>query len=115
VDIYPTLVELCGLPESEGLEGASFAPLLDDPERSWKKAAFTQYPVRYVARWQEDSPEMPAMGRSVRTERWRYTERGSPETAELYDHESDPAEMKNLAKDPNCATTVAELRGLLGE
>jgi arylsulfatase A-like enzyme len=55
------------------------------------------------------------MGRSVRTERWRYTERGSPETAELYDHESDPAEMKNLAKDPNCATTVAELRGLLGE
>jgi uncharacterized sulfatase len=115
VDIYPTLVELCGLPESEGLEGASFAPLLDDPERSWKKAAFTQYPVRYVARWQEDSPEMPAMGRSVRTERWRYTERGSPETAELYDHESDPAEMKNLAKDPNCATTVAELRGLLRE
>jgi uncharacterized sulfatase len=97
VDIYPTLAELCGLPAPEGVEGTSFAPLMDDPSRPWKKAAFTQ----------------TATGRSVRTQRWRYTEWGGPEKAELYDHEAEPSEHTNLAKDPKCAATVKELHDLL--
>jgi len=99
VDIYPTLVELCGLPARKGLEGISMVPLLHDPQRPWKKGAFT---VTGSIR-----------GRTVRTERWRYTEWDSPEAAELYDHQNDPHEYNNLAKDPACADEVKELSKLL--
>ena len=54
------------------------------------------------------------MGRSVRTERWRYTEWDEGrQGAELYDHDSDPAEMKNLANDPGSAGTHAAMQELL--
>lgn len=102
VDIYPTLVDLCGLPLPSGLEGTSFAPLLEDPQRPWKKAAFTQ--VR--------RPK-GVMGRSVRTERYRYTEWGSDQVVEFYDHEYDPKEWTNLAGNPRAAKAMAEARALL--
>ena len=56
----------------------------------------------------------PVMGRSLRTERWRYTEwdRGK-EGVELYDHETDPHEFRNLAGDTKHAGTQAELKRLL--
>ncbi len=90
VDIYPTLCELCGLPLPEGLEGTSVEPLLDDPDRPWKTAAFSQY------------PRGKAMGYSIRTDRYRYTEwqprdGGEPVARELYDHQEDPQENVNLA------------------
>lgn len=101
VDIYPTLSELCGLPRPGGLEGTSFAPLLSDPQRSWKKAAFT-----VVAR------ARGVMGRSVRTDRYRYTEWDDDgKVAEIYDHEKDIHEFRNLAGDPK----QAELRRILRE
>ena len=87
VDIFPTLVDLCGLPKPPGLEGLSFTPLLSDPQRAWKKAVFTQ-----VRRGRD------VMGRSVRTDRYRYTEWDSDgKIAELYDHEKDLHEWTNLA------------------
>ncbi len=102
VDLYPTLADLCGLPANAAHEGASLRPLLDDPDREWKKGAFTQ-----VTRGDK-------MGRSVRTERWRYTEwDGGAAGTELYDQVSDPGELKNLAEDPAQAGTKAELKALL--
>jgi iduronate 2-sulfatase len=102
VDIYPTLVELCGLEKPPGLEGASLAPLLDNPRLAWDRPAYT-----VVAR--EDW-----LGRSVRTERWSFTEwdygrRG----VELYDLQSDPRESKNVALDPQNAAEIAGLKRLL--
>jgi iduronate 2-sulfatase len=98
IDMYPTLADLCGLDVPEGLEGISMKPLLADPSRPWKKGAFTS-----KGRGQT----------SVRTERWRYTEWGSPDKAELYDHQNDPGEFTNLAGKPEHAATVAELQELL--
>ncbi len=67
-----------------------------------KKAAYTQ-----VKRGQ-------VLGRSVRTERWRYTEwDGGARGGELYDHDADPKEYRNLAEDPKSADTVKELKDLL--
>jgi arylsulfatase A-like enzyme len=102
VDIYPTLVDLCGLTMPPGLEGASLVPLLDRPTAAWNKPAFT-----LVAReeW---------LGRSVRTERWCYTEWDEGRYgAELYDLQADPRESRNLIKVPQHASVIAELKILL--
>jgi len=103
VDLYPTLTALAGLPQPEGLEGTSFAPLLENPARPWKEAAFTQVVHRGT------------VGRSVRTERYRYTEWGGPETAELYDHQADPHEFTNLVKSAKHTVVLAEMRRRLQE
>ena len=102
VDICPTVADLCGLQAPADVEGISLRPLLDDPTRPWKKAAFTQH-IRGAD-----------MGRSIKTERWRFTTWGdSREDWELYDHESDPHEFVNLARDPKYADKANELLGLL--
>ncbi|MFA5858564.1 MAG: sulfatase [Elusimicrobiota bacterium] len=107
VDIYPTLCELTGLPLPEGLEGVSMVPLLDEPNRDWKSAAFSQYP----------RPNK-VMGYTMRTKQYRYAEWKNRDTGEvvgveLYDHQSDPGENVNLALDKKnkdlCAKLSAQL------
>jgi uncharacterized sulfatase len=106
VDLYPTLADLCGLPAVNGLEGRSLRPLLDNPRARWEKAAFTQ-----VTRGGQQNR---IMGRSVRTERWRYNEWDEGrQGVELYDHDRDPREQRNLANDPKYAETVAAMKRLL--
>ncbi len=103
VDLYPSLAELCGLPapaDAATLEGTSFAPLLADPNRAWKKAAFSQY------------PRGGNLGTAMRTDRWRYVEwRKGAELIdrELYDHQSDPGENENVAARPEHAAVLAQL------
>ena len=106
VDIYPTLSELAGLPLPGHLEGASLKPLLDDPKRAWKTAAFSQYPR---------SQNGGLMGYSMRTDRYRFTvwvsrtDHSKVDATELYDHQTDPQENTNLAKDPANAELVSRL------
>ena len=103
VDIYPTLAELGGLEPPAGLEGTSFVPLLDEPDRPWKKAAFSQ------VEWEDR-----IYGRSVRTDRYRYIQwEGEGGGEELYDHETDPGEFQNLAGEPEHAGVLSEHRDLL--
>jgi iduronate 2-sulfatase len=106
VDLYPTLAELSGLPAPEKAEGRSLRPLLEDPKRGWDKPAFTQVVRR--------EGERQYVGRSVRTERWRYSEWDGGKTgSELYDHNADPHEYRNLAADPRYAKTVEKMKSLL--
>ena len=111
LDIYPTLVELCNLPQPKHkLEGKSLVPLLTDPKAPRNRPAYSQ-----IQRGTDQTPPgPPTMGRSVRTERWRYTEWDDRNhSTELYDHDNDPQELTNLASDGSHAETIAELKKLL--
>ncbi len=101
VDVYPTLCELTGLSSPGSLAGKSMVPLLNDPDAPWKQMAFTQY------------PRDGAMGRSMRTERFRFTQWATGKkivAEELYYYETDPAGNVNLASDKNHAKLVEKLR-----
>lgn len=102
VDLYPTLIDLAGLTAPHKMEGASFKGLLKNPNGQGKAAAFT---VRGSGKNQ---------GRTVRTDRWRYTEWDEGrQGVELYDHRNDPGEYRNLANDPKYAGEVRKLKALL--
>ncbi len=104
-DVYPTLAELAGLPAPPGLEGTSFVPLLEDPARPWKSAAFSQFARGFTYRF---------MGRAMRTDRHRYIEwrdrfDNGLVAVELYHHEIDPEENENIAAAPENGELVREL------
>jgi uncharacterized sulfatase len=69
-------------------------PLLEKPVSEWNSFAITQ-----VLRPADDRLKDPIMGRSIRTERWRYSDWAEGKNgAELYDHYADPMEFNNLAE-----------------
>ena len=105
IDLYPTLTDYAGLKAPHHLSGMSLRPILDDPLSSVKEAAYTQ-----VTR----GPN--AMGRSVRTPRWRYTEWAhGKHGVELYDHLKDPGEYYNLGDNPEYTNVVSQMTELLGQ
>jgi arylsulfatase A-like enzyme len=97
IDLYPTLMELCGIDAPPGLEGQSLVPLLDDPVTDWPHLARTSFGPRNVA---------------LRGPRYRYI-RYADGSEELYDHETDPHEWTNLAAEPAQAERLATFRGRL--
>ncbi|MEN8159305.1 MAG: sulfatase [Myxococcota bacterium] len=100
LDLYATLVDLCGLPRPPGVGGRSLRPLLEDPEATWNHPAYS------VARLPN------GIAASVRTERWRYASWSGGQSM-LFDHQNDPAETRNLANDPAHAAVARRMRGLL--
>ncbi|EAQ77862.1 sulfatase [Blastopirellula marina] len=93
LDIYPTLIDLCGLPANTNLEGHSLTPQLQN------------------AATQRDHPAITTHNQgnhAVRTERWRYI-RYADGSEELYDMQSDPQEINNLAGN----TTLADVKNEL--
>lgn len=102
LDLYPTLADLCNLKSTQKLSGVSLKPLLKNPDAAWNRPALTQVNRGKI------------MGRSIRTEKWRYTEWDAGKAGiELYDEENDKGEITNLAIDPKFASTVKELSALL--
>ena len=137
IDMYPTLCELAGVALPDHLEGTSFVPLLAEPNRPWKSAAFSQFPnpalrewaanplsqgsretffgpliekveARIIAqqgdKWDRDLFENRLMGYAMRTDRYRFViwkdhtdPTVDPVFFELYDHDKDPTETKNIA------------------
>lgn len=116
VDVYPTLTDLCGLDVPAGVEGISLKPLLIDPNRAWKQAVFSQYPRARQGNRHRGHGEI--MGYAVRTQRYRYVQWQEWKTRrivarELYDHQRDPNEMQNIAKQQDQSHIVHRLAGVL--
>lgn len=106
VDLFPTLVELAGLPKPivpQSIDGVSLVPVLQDPTKRVRSHAYHAYPRRQL-------------GRAIRTERYRLVEWQSVNEPsgqalyELYDYEVDPLETRNLAADqPELVDTLREV------
>lgn len=117
VDVFPTVAGLARLDVPPGLDGVSFAPLLADPARAGKAAAFTQHPrPAYFDRTPTGTPE--AMGYSVRTDAGRFAEwrdwtSGRVVGVEWYDHGRDPQERVNRAADAKDSPELAAARRAL--
>jgi len=137
VDMYPTLCDLAGVSKPEALEGQSFVPLLEDPDRDWKTAVFSQFPTPALREWaanplsqgmretyfgplivevedrikdqmgdewDRDFFENYLMGYGMRTDNYRLVvwkdyrdANAEPVFIELFDHQTDPTETKNIA------------------
>lgn len=96
IDVYPTLVEMCGLPRKTDLDGQSLAPLLKQPESRDRTVITTFDRGNY----------------SLRSSRWRFI-RYEDGSEELYDHNADAEEWHNLAGDAAYDNVRARLRQLL--
>lgn len=97
MSVFPTLCALAGIEKPKHVEGENIRPLLADPKAAWDYPAITTYHLNNHA---------------VRTERWRYI-RYAGGGEELYDHDADPYEWANLAKDPKFADAKKALKELL--
>lgn len=99
IDMYPTLLELAGLPAKQSLEGLSLGPQLRNPRAQRDRPAITTH--------NHDN-------HGVRSERWRYITYADG-SEELYDMRNDPNEWTNLAGDPQYADVIREHRRWLPE
>ncbi len=94
IDVYPTLIELCGLPKRDNLSGRSLVPLLKDPKQTTNRAIVTTF----------DQGNYSLTG-----PRWHYI-RYADGSEELYDSQSDPHEWTNLATDEKHRGIITEMR-----
>ncbi|MBT5708186.1 MAG: DUF4976 domain-containing protein, partial [Verrucomicrobia bacterium] len=116
LDVYPTLVELCDLTAPHALQGKSLVRLVEDPSAEFKSAVLTQTP-----RPNYPKGKMPeAMGYSIRTDQFRYTEWRDFKSdrviaRELYDHDKDPLETVNVIGDDGYQKWLSDLEMELEE
>lgn len=108
MDTAPSVLELCGAPALEKIQGRSWRALANEGDPGWRTAWFYEY------NYEKQFPYTPNI-RALRTDRWKFARYphgdGSPDKhlAELYDLAADPGELKNLAADPSHAATCAKL------
>ena len=115
VDLYPTLCELAGLPKPEYTEGYSMVPLIANPDRTWKKAVFSQYLSEGI--WAPPDGKS-YMGTSVRTDDFLYVEWMDWVTREvvaneLYDLVVTPYEDTNVADSSRYQHALENMKRML--
>ncbi len=104
VDVFQTLVDLCGLPAKPYWQGTSLVPLLENPNAEWGKAIFAT---------QKRNPEHDTLiCESVRNERYHYND-WRPYGEELYDLKNDPHEYTNLAQNSDYNDVLKHMQHLV--
>ncbi len=98
IDLYPTLLDLCGFEPNPQLDGRSLVPLLKNPTKEWDYPVLTTHSRGY---------------NTIRTEKWRLIEYPKDDEMELYDHDKDPLEHNNLITNVEYADVVAELKAMM--
>jgi len=140
IDIAPTFIKLAGVPENKSFEGEDFSPLLGNPEAPVREFVYAEHhwhdfdaceravrseQFKYIRNYFNDlaatppadavrSPTFQAMRHLRDAGKLTSAQKDSfqkPRPAEeLYDLNSDPDEMNNLAADPGYAATLAKFR-----
>ena len=115
VDMFPSLCEIAGIEVPNYMQGTSFLPLIKNPKRTWKSAAFSQFHRR---------PKVSAdgnryMGYSINTKEYHYIEwyswdsktgtKGELTGKELYDRKNDPNETVNIIAEDKLTEVKASL------
>jgi len=119
IDMFPSLCELAHIDAPDYLQGTSFVPLMEDPKRTWKSAAFSQFHRRPKV-----TPDGKRyMGYSLKTKEYHYVEwyywnnktkeKGEFVTSELYDSIADPDENENVSSLAENAAIVEQLSAQL--
>ena len=98
MDLYPTLVDLCGLPKNEEIEGRSVVPLIRNPQDNWPFPALITH-----------SPHWHGSNHAVRSDRFYYIKYNKG-GEELYDMSNDSNQLHNLATDPKYAEIKENLK-----
>ena len=118
VDIFPTLLELCNIPDLPVCDGNSIVPLLKKPAVLSKKAVYHVFNRKRVI----DGERKLIIGYAVRTDKYRFISwrigwgfGGDEYAAELYDYSKDQFENVNVADDPAYTAIRKNLEELLGE
>lgn len=123
VDVFPTLLELCGIPMPPVMEGVSFVPVLKDLEIPWKKEVYHMFERYRNFLTGDPAPGGVLVGYAVRNDRYRYVEwvqgwnLDNPDrrviSRELYDYQRDPHETRNVAGDPEKRGVLRTMQQLL--
>jgi arylsulfatase A-like enzyme len=113
VDVFPTLCELTGIATPKYMDGISLVPTMKNPDATLRQYAFSQY------------PQQNALGYSIRTKRFRYTEwveypyttekpycEAEVVASEMYDYDLDPLETKSIIDNPAYAKEQAMMKRL---
>ncbi len=105
VDMAPTLLALAGVPAPAGLDGRNLLPLLENPDGRVRDA------LPLFNYWGATSAQTLAIAApGWKYIFWSHGGDGMKPTEELFDLNSDPYEMKNVAADPRHAAVLADLR-----
>jgi arylsulfatase A-like enzyme len=97
-DVYPTICELIGAERPKGIDGVSFAPVIEGKKEKTRDHLMFAYCTTQ---------------RAIRNERWKLIQYPEINRTQLFDLKEDPWEKSNLATDPEYRDRVEKMMKLL--